>query len=71
MSRPVRLRAASDAIVQYGRSTKDEVGKVDLLLTFVEAGTAQAADLGYGDDPYFAALARHVAQVVKSWPELP
>ena len=69
--RPVRLRAASDAIAQYERSTGDEVGKVDLLLTFLEAGTEQAVELGYGDDPYFAALARKVAQVVKSWPGLP
>jgi hypothetical protein len=26
------------------------------MLTFIEAGTAQAADLGYGDEAYFDAL---------------
>jgi hypothetical protein len=26
------------------------------MLTFVEAGTEQAADLGYGDEAYFKAL---------------
>ena len=69
--RPVRLRTASDAIVHYERSTGDPVGTVDLLLTFVEAGTEQAMDLGYGDDPYFDTLARKVAAIVKRWPMLP
>ena len=36
------------------------------MLEFVEAGTEQAADLGYGDDRYFAALERKVKDVVQS-----
>jgi hypothetical protein len=64
--RPIRLRDASAAITEYRRSTGDVAGSVDLMLTFVEAGTEQAVDLGYGDDPYFSALVTKVAAVVKS-----
>ena len=41
------------------------------MLTFVEAGTEQAADLGYGDEAYFAALERKVEAILKSCPLLP
>jgi hypothetical protein len=68
--RPIRLRDASAAITEYRRSTGDVAGSVDLMLTFVEAGTDQAADLGYGDDPYFSALETKVAAVVKALGEL-
>jgi hypothetical protein len=54
--RPIRLRDAIAAITEYRRSTGDVAGSVDLMLTFVEAGTEQAVDLGYGDDAYFSAL---------------
>jgi hypothetical protein len=64
--RPIRLRDASAAITEYRRSTGDVAGSVDLMLTFVEAGTEQAVDLGYGDDPYFSALEMKVAAIVKS-----
>ena len=40
------------------------------MLTFIEAGTEQAADLGYGDEPYFLALERKLDAVAKSWPGL-
>lgn len=49
---PVRLRDASAAIGEYSRSTGDLVGTIDLMLTFIEAGTEQSVDLGYGDDGY-------------------
>jgi hypothetical protein len=68
--RPIRLRDASAAITEYRRSTGDVAGSVDLMLTFVEAGTEQAADLGYGDDPYFSALETKVAAIVKFMGEL-
>ena len=55
-TRRVSVRDAAAAIVEYRRSTGDVSGTVDLMLTFVEAGTEQAADLGYGDDAYFNAL---------------
>ena len=68
---PVRLRVASDAVIHYERSTGDQVGTVDLRLTFIEAGTEQAVDLGYGDDQYFGTLARQARAIAKSWPALP
>ncbi len=68
---PIRLRDATAAITEYRRSTGNLAGTVDLMLTFIEAGTEQAADLGYGDDAYFAALERKVDEVVKSLPALP
>jgi hypothetical protein len=37
----------------------------------VEAGTEQAADLGYGDDAYFGSLARVLRSVVEALPSLP
>jgi hypothetical protein len=52
-------------------ATGDLAGTVDLLLEFVEAGTEQAADLGYGEDTYFAALERKVRDVVQSLDALP
>jgi hypothetical protein len=64
--RPIRLRDASATIAEYKRATGDAAGTVDLMLEFVEAGTEQAADLGYGDGAYFAALERKVKDVVRS-----
>ena len=66
--RPVRLRDALTTIKEYERSTGDLAGTVDLILEFVEAGTEQAADLGYGDDAYFGALERQVHEVVRLLP---
>jgi hypothetical protein len=64
--RPIRLRDGTTTITEYKRATGDLAGTVDLMLEFVEAGTEQAADLGYGDDGYFAALERKVKDVVRS-----
>lgn len=69
--RPIRLRDATTTIAEYKRSTGDLAGVVDLLLTFVEAGTEQAADLGYGDDAYFATLERKVNEAVAAIDALP
>lgn len=69
--RRVSLRDATAAITEYRRSTGDITGTVDLMLTFVEAGTEQAADLGYGDEPYFSSLESKLDAVAKSWPLLP
>jgi hypothetical protein len=68
---PIRLRDASAAITEYRRSTGNLTGAVDLMLTFIEAGTEQAADLGYGDDNYFGALERKVDDVINAFPTLP
>jgi hypothetical protein len=40
------------------------------MLTFVEAGTEQAADLGYGDDAYFNALQIRLEAVEKEFDTL-
>jgi hypothetical protein len=69
--RPVRLRDATAAITEYKRSTGDLAGVVELLLTFVEAGTEQAADFGAGDDPYFATLERKMIEAVSALEALP
>ena len=41
------------------------------MLTFVEAGTEQAADLGYGDEAYFNALQTRLDAVAKEFDTLP
>src|SRR6267142_15210 len=69
--RRVSLRDATAAITEYRRSTGDAAGTVDLMLTFIEAGTEQAADLGYGDENYFAALENKLDAIAKSWRTLP
>jgi hypothetical protein len=70
-NRPIRLRDAAATITDYKRSTGNLSGVVDLLLTFVEAGTEQAADLGYGDDAYFLTLERKVDDAVSLLDALP
>ncbi len=52
----VRISEAKRAVSQYERATGDTAGTLDLMLAFVEAGTAFAADLGYGEDSLFRAL---------------
>ena len=43
-------------IREYERATQDDGGTVDLMLTFVEAGTSFAEDVGFGDDSFFSSL---------------
>jgi hypothetical protein len=69
--RRVSVRDAAAAIVEYRRSTGDAAGTVDLMLTLVEAGTEQAADLGYGDEAYFNALQIRLDAVAKEFDTLP
>jgi hypothetical protein len=69
--RPISIRDAAAAIVEYKRSTGDLAGTVDLMLIFVEAGTEQAVDLGYGDDAYFNALVSRLKAVAKGFDDLP
>jgi len=69
--RRVSVRDASAAIAEYRRATGDVAGAVDLMLTFVEAGTEQAADLGYGDDSYFNALQTKLNTIARLFDELP
>jgi hypothetical protein len=69
--RRVSVRDAGAAITAYRRATGDVAGTVDLMLTFVEAGTEQAVDLGYGDDSYFSALENKLTAIAKVFDELP
>ncbi len=69
--RRVSVRDAVAVIVGYRRSTGDASGTVDLMLTFVEAGTEQAVDLGYGDEAYFNALQVRLDAVAKEFDTLP
>jgi hypothetical protein len=64
--RPIRLRDGTATIAEYKRATGDLAGTVDLMLEFVEAGTEQSADLGYGHEAYFGALERKVKEIVRS-----
>jgi hypothetical protein len=70
-SRSVRVGEAQRLIRHYRQATGDVPGTVELLLTFVEAGTEQAADLGYEDERYFAALERALDTAVALAPDLP
>jgi hypothetical protein len=70
-TRRISVRDAAAAIVEYRRSTGDASGTVDLMLTLVEAGTEQAADLGYGDEAYFNALQIRLDAVAKEFASLP
>jgi hypothetical protein len=63
--RPVRLGEAQRLVRHYRQATGDLSGTLDLLLTFIEAGTEQAADLGYGDERYFVALERALDEAVE------
>jgi hypothetical protein len=69
--RPTSIAAAKRAIMLYERATADPVGTLDLRLTFVEEGTAQALDLGVDDERYFDSLASMVTMVLDSYSRLP
>jgi hypothetical protein len=69
--RRVSVAEAERLIRHYRLSTHDEPGVVDLMLSMVEAGTEQSADLGYGDESYFGSLERVLEGVVKTLPLLP
>jgi hypothetical protein len=69
--RPIRLREGTRTIAEYRRAAGDLAGTVDLILEFGEAGTEQAADLGYGEEAYFGTLERKVKDVVKTLEALP
>jgi hypothetical protein len=62
----VQIAEAKRMISQYERATGDAAGTADLMLTFVEQGTALAADLGYGDDGFFSALEEMLSRVLQA-----
>jgi hypothetical protein len=66
--RPTSIRDAGAAIADYKRSTGDLAGPGDLMLTFVEAGTEQAVDLG--EDRYFDALVTRLKARTRAFDDL-
>ncbi len=60
----VRIAEAKRTISQYEQATGYTAGTLDLMLTFVEMGTAYALDLGYGDDNFFGALERMLSRAL-------
>ena len=67
---PVRIGEAKQLIRHYRQATMDIEGTVDLMLTFVKAGTEQAANLGYGEGKYFAALEKTLDEIHDALAEL-
>jgi hypothetical protein len=61
----VRIADAKKAISQYERAAGDDAGTIDLMLTFVEEGTAFATDLGYGDDAFFSSLENMLSRTLE------
>ena len=52
----LRLAEARKAIRDYRKATGNISGTIDLLLTYVENGSAFAANLGYGQGAFFRSL---------------
>jgi hypothetical protein len=69
--RPVSIAEAKQLIREYEQATQDPIGITDLRLTFVEQGTNQALELGYGDEKYFASLASTLNLALESMQYLP
>jgi hypothetical protein len=66
-STKIRIVEAKRAISQYERATRDMTGTADLMLTFVESGTAYALDLGYGGEGFFSSLSSMLSRVLDAW----
>jgi hypothetical protein len=60
----MRISEAKRAVSQYERATRDTAGTIDLMLVFVEMGTAFAADLGYGENDFFSALEKMLSRAL-------
>lgn len=67
----VRIAEAKKAISQYERATADGAGTLGLMLTFVEQGTAFAADVGYGDDAFFSSLESMLSRTLERFRKSP
>ena len=50
------FRDARNAVNAYKKATGDMVGTIDLLLTYVERGTAFTSDFGDIDEPFYIRL---------------
>lgn len=70
-NKPVRIGEARRIVQHFRQATGDQAATLDLMLTFVEAGTRQAADLGYGNDSYFRSLENMLGDAVAILSTLP
>jgi len=61
----VSISNAKRAIREYERASGDATGTLELMFTFIESGTEQAADLGYGDERYFSSLESMLTEALK------
>jgi hypothetical protein len=62
----IRITAARQAVREYGKAVSDPLSVADLMLYYVECGTWYAADLGYGDERYFASLEGMFADMLRT-----
>jgi hypothetical protein len=68
--RPIQADKAVKAIKKFYRVSEDPVSTCAMLLDGIEAGTAQAEDIGIEDDSYFSALDRMMGMLVSLQNEL-
>jgi hypothetical protein len=61
----VEIAVAKKAIANYREAVGDPKGMLELMLYFVECGTAFSLDVGYGEDDFFASLERMFEKAIK------
>lgn len=64
-NKPVRIADAKRAISDYTKAIGDQKGILELMLNFVEAGTAFTLDLGDMDESFYLALERMYKKAIK------
>ena len=69
-NRPIRVAEAQRLIREFRRATGDVAGSNELTLVFIEAGTAIAANYGYGDEQFFLSLERAITSIITGLGEL-
>lgn len=67
----VRIAEAKQAIAHYERATGDDSGTLDLMLTFVERGTALAAEVGYEGEAFFSSLESMLSRALAKFSKCP
>jgi hypothetical protein len=55
-NKPVRLSVGRKAISDYKKATKDTIGTIDLMITYVEWGTKFTVDYGDIDEQFYRSL---------------
>lgn len=67
----IQLGEARRAIAAYRRATSDGKGTLELMLRFVECGTAFTADVGDIDDRFYSSLSSMFEEIVRVLESLP